>query len=71
MSKTQQAKTAQGYIEKPVHPMCSNCVYIRHKANVRKNGSYGKPSITCALGKFATKDYSACSKYEFNNQVKG
>lgn len=65
MSKQQQAKAAQGYIEKPIQKMCSNCSSFDYRSTYNKAGQWTGLKPFCALGRFDTKPTSYCDKHEF------
>ena len=77
MSKTTEAKAAQGYDPKPLQT-CTHCEHYRSetalpawavKANAGKGrtytlGEYGKEGkVRCALGGFAIKKTASCQKF--------
>lgn len=67
MSKQQKEKLEQGYKEKPVFPMCSNCISIHTEIRYPdpKYPNYIKEYNSCSLGGFKVKKQGTCNKHDF------
>lgn len=69
LSKVQQAKGDQGYIDKPVHPMCMNCQHYTSDQRLASEWMgtkyYAEKNRRCAIGGFAVKKQATCSQHEF------
>ncbi len=67
MSKTSDAKQAQGYIDKAVPTNCMNCRSYRSD-EVRQKGAFGEwtreVNIRCAIGGFAVKKMATCRLFQ-------
>lgn len=68
MSKQSKAKEDQGYQDKPVFPMCSNCQHFNIEiATIEtRYGNYTKEqNIRCTIGGFAVKKQGNCKLHVF------
>lgn len=65
-SKQQQAKVKQGYIEKPILPICSNCRNMKTETTYPDPNypDYCKTNDTCIIGDFKVKRNGTCNNYE-------
>jgi len=69
MSKQADAKIAQGYRPKPVHPMCSNCRHF-NSDTVRKPG-WGdswyeeEKNLRCGIGEFKVMKMGICNDHDW------
>lgn len=68
MSKQINAKLAQGYCNKPVHPVCSNCKNFASDMVTRPSVCGGtwtdEKNIRCTLGGFAVKKMATCKMFK-------
>lgn len=65
-SKQAKAKAEQNYQEKPVWPICSNCLHYRSEfESIEKIwGAWTKEiNIQCAMGRFKVKKQATCDKH--------
>ena len=66
MSKQQNAKDAQGYIEKPILRICANCIRmqtVRTFPDLKYPG-YWKDTDTCLIGDFRVKRQATCNHFQ-------
>lgn len=66
MSK--KAKEEQGYQEKPIQPMCSNCAYYQSVLSPNGYGFVEEKEKRCAIGGFAVKKMATCKKHSLKVQ---
>ena len=57
-------KEEQGYQEKPIFPMCSNCANFRSEFIPTNYGYNEEKNIRCGIGGFAVKKMGTCTKHE-------
>lgn len=69
MSKQTDAKAAQGYQNKPVFPVCSNCRHFTSEAQVRE-GTFStwthETNLRCTIGGFKVMKMATCNEHELD-----
>lgn len=70
MSRQSEAKSAQGYIAKPVQKACANCVNFKFEhvlmhppTSWRPEGWHADKNMRCGIGGFAVGKTATCSKW--------
>jgi len=68
MSRQAVAKALQRYEDKPVHPMCSNCVFF--SSTTLERTEFGstwtqEKNLRCVKGGFAVKKMGTCQDHRF------
>ena len=70
MSKQSEAKSRQGYVDKPVPQICKNCirflfdrVQTHEPTEWNKNGFWQDKNLRCRLGDFAVKKTATCGEF--------
>jgi hypothetical protein len=72
MSKQSEAKEKQGYVEKFVPTVCSNCahytfdrVQTQEGTTWRPEGWFADKNLRCGIGGFAVKKTGSCAEHIF------
>jgi hypothetical protein len=71
MSKVKEAKIKQGYRDKPVQRICSNCQHFKSErvmvsgpSTFYPEGYWRNKNFRCGIGGFAVKNMASCNEFK-------
>ena len=67
MSKQSEAKSRQGYVDRPVPKTCKNCIRFlcdqKHRQDWNGTPYFEDANLRCRLGGFAVKKTATCGEF--------
>lgn len=64
ISKVEQAKIAQGWVQKSDPATCMNCRHFDSKIQATSLGFQAEKKLRCTLGGFKTCKMSTCNEFD-------